>query len=327
MKNLKSAFPVLMFAALFAGWTSGAPAQSYPTKPVHIVVPYAPGGLADILCRALAEQLSQVFGQQFVIDNKPGGNYIIAGEHVARSAPDGYTLLQVEEGSISANPFLYSKLPYDPQKDLTPVAMLVFAHGILIVPADLPARNVREFVEYAKASPGKLNYYTVGAGSAPHLNMELFKRTAGIDLVHVPFKGGAPALIAMMAGQIQAALISISSPLPQIRAGKIRALAISGPQRSPVLPDVPTFDESGFQGFRAQVWFGIMAPAGTPRDIVSTLNAEINKALGNPEFREKRITSQGLEAAPMTIDQFAEFLRANRVETGNKVRISGAKLD
>jgi len=327
MKNLKSAFPVLMFAALFAGWIAGAPAQSYPIKPVRIVVPYAPGGLADILCRALAEQLSQVFGQQFVIDNKPGGNYIIAGEHVARSAPDGYTLLQVEEGSISANPFLYSKLPYDPQKDLTPVAMLVFANAILIVPADFPARNLREFVEYAKSNPGKLNYYSISSGSPPHLNMEMFKRTAGIDLVHVPFKGGAPALVAMMAGQVQAAIIAIPSPLPQVRAGKIRALAISGSQRSPILPDVPTFDESGFPGFRANDWEGIMAPAGTPRDIVSALNAEINKVLGNPEFREKRITSQGLDAAPMTGDQFAEFLRANRVETGNKVRISGAKLD
>ena len=327
MKNLKPAFPVLLFAALFAGWIAGAPAQSYPTKPVRIVVPYAPGGFVDILCRALNEPLSQVFRQQFIVDNKPGGNFLIAAEHVARSAPDGYTLLQVEEGSISANPFLYTKLPYDPQKDFTPVAMLIFMNAILIVPADFPARNVREFVEYAKANPGKLNYYSVGSGSSPHLDMELFKRTAGIDLVQVPFKGGAPALVAMMAGQVQASIIGIPSPLPQIRAGKIRALAMGGPQRSPILPDVPTFDESGFQGFRAQVWFGIMAPAGTPRDIVSTLNAEINKALGNPEFREKRITSQGLEAAPMTIDQFAEFLQANRKEAAEKVRISGAKLD
>ena len=327
MKNLKPAFPVLLFAALFAGWIAGTPAQSYPTKPVRIVVASVPGGLVDTLSRALAEPLSQVFRQPFVIDNKPGGNYLIAGEHVARAAPDGHTLLLAIEGAISINPFLYSKMPYDPQKDLTPVAMLVFVNAILIVPADFPAHNVREFVEYAKANPGKLNYYSISAGSSPHLNMELFKRTAGIDLVHVPFKGGAPALVAMMAGQVQAAIIGISSPLPQVRAGKIKALAISGLQRSPILPDVPTFDESGFPGFHANDWAGIMAPAGTPRDIVSALNAEINKVLGNPEFREKRITRLGLEAAPMSVDQIAEFLRANREEAAKKVRISGAKLD
>ena len=327
MKYLKLAFPVLLFVALSAGWIAGASAQSFPTKPVRIVVASVPGGLVDTLARALAEPLSQVFRQPFVIDNKPGGNYLIAGEHVARAAPDGHTLLLAIEGAISINPFLYSKMPYDPQKDLTPVAMLVFVNAILIVPADFPAHNVREFVEYAKANPGKLNYYSISAGSSPHLNMELFKRTAGIDLVHVPFKGGAPALVAMMAGQVQASIIGIPSPLPQVRAGKIRALAIGGPQRSPILPDVPTFEESGFPGFRAQTWYGIMAPAGTPRDIVSALNAEINKALDNPEFREKRITSQGLEAAPMTIDQFAEFLQANREEAAKKVRLSGAKLD
>lgn len=326
MKNLKLAFPVVMFVALFAGWIASAPAQSYPTKPVRIVVPYPPGGFYDLLCRALAEPLGKAFRQQFVIDNKPGANHIVAMEHVAHAAPDGYTLLQAGD-EYSVNSFLYSKLPYDPQRDFTPVAMLAFANAILIVPAEFPASNVREFVDYVKANPGKLNFYSVGSGSPPHLNMELFKRTAAIDLVHVPFKGGAPALVAMLSGQIQASIISIPSPLPYVRAGKIKALAIGGAQRSPILPNVPTFEESGFPGYRARAWTGFVAPAGTPRDIVSTLNFAVNATLNSPEFREKRVTGLGLEAAPMTVEQFAEFLRANREEAANMVRNSGGKPD
>jgi tripartite-type tricarboxylate transporter receptor subunit TctC len=327
MKNLKSAFRVLVFSALFAGWINASSAQSYPTRPVRLVVPYPPGGFSDLMCRALAERLSVALKQQIVIENKPGANYLIATEHVARAAPDGYTLLQVGDGSMSANPHLYSKLPYNPDKDLAPVAMLVLANAIFIVPADSPARTLREFIDHAKANPGKLNYYSVGSGSPPHLNMELFKQKAGVDMVHVPFKGGAPALLALLGGQVQASLISIPSPLPHIKTGKVRVLAIGGAQRAPILPNVPTFEEQGFPGYRARAWMGIMAPAGTPRDIVTVLNTEINKVLNDPEFREKRFTNVGLEAAPQTVEQFADFMRAHREEVGHMVRLSGAKLD
>jgi tripartite-type tricarboxylate transporter receptor subunit TctC len=327
MSGLRHVLRVLLYASVFATCAAQVQAQTYPTRPVRIVVPYPPGGFNDLLTRAVAERLSQAFKQQFVIDNKPGANYLIATEYVARSVPDGYTLQQVGDGAMSANPFLYSKLPYDPQKDLTPVALLVLANAIFIVPAESPARSLREFVEHAKANPGKLNYYSVGSGSPPHLNMELFKQKAGIDIVHVPFKGGAPGLIALLGGQVQAALISIPSPLPHVRSGKVRVLAVGGAQRAPILPNVPTFEEQGYAGYRANAWTGIVAPAGTPREIVAALNSEINKVLNDPEFREKRLYNAGLEPAPMSVEQFAEFLRVNREEAGHMVKISGAKLD
>lgn len=327
MKRLNRSAALFAMSVLVLAGLAPAQAQTYPAKPVRIVVPYAPGGLTDVLTRALAEPLSQTLKQQFFIDNKPGVSLIIGTEFAARAAPDGYTLLLATDGSISANPYLYSKLSYDPQKDFTPVSMLVFANEILMVPPTFPARNVREFVEYAKANPGKLNFGSFGPGSPPHLAMELLKRNTGIDLVHVPYKGNAPAQIAMMGGEIQAMFISIPGPLSFLRSGKLKALAIASERRSPVLPDLPTFSEAGFPGFRVEVWFGLLAPTGTPRAIVSLLNTEINKILNTPAFREKFITSQGLDPAPMTIEQFEEYLRVNREDIGRMVRISGAKLD
>lgn len=327
MNRFARAVAFLATVLLAASSAVPALAQNYPNKPVRIVIPYAPGGLTDVLCRALVEPLSAALNQRFFVDNKPGAGLIIGTAEVARAAPDGYTLLLGTDGSISANPYLYSNLSYDPPKDFTPVAMLVFANEILMVPPNLPARNVKEFVEYAKANPKKLNYGSFGVGSPPHLAMGLLSRETGIELVHVPYKGNAPAQLAMLAGEIQAMFLSIPGPLQLLRSGKTKALAIASEQRSPVLPDVPTFAESGFPGFRVEVWFGLLAPSGTPREVVARLNTEINKVLNNPAFREKFISSRGLDAAPMSVEKFADYLKANREEIGRMVRITGAKVD
>jgi tripartite-type tricarboxylate transporter receptor subunit TctC len=325
MRQVKHAFAVLLAALIV--FSSAAHGQSYPNKPVTIVVPSAPGGLIDVLCRAIGESLGQVFKERFIVENKAGASLIIGTQYVARSAPDGYTLLGNTVGPISAYPFLYGKLPYNPQKDLTPVAMLVFASQIFVVPSNLPVRSLREFIQYANANAGKLNYGSVGMGSSSHLLMALLANTAGIDMAHIAYKGNAPAQLAMMAGEVQSAFLSMQGPLPLIRSGRLNALAIGAPQRSALLPNVPTMDESGFPGFTNQVWFALFAPAGTPAEIVTSLNAEINKLLNDAQFREKWISSQGLDAAPMTVSQFADFLRTNREEVQRMVKISGAKIE
>lgn len=308
-------------------WSACLEAQPFPSKTIRIIAPYSAGGNVDINARMLAKKLNESFGQPVVVDNRPGGSSIIGTELVARAAPDGYTLLLATDGSISANPYLYAKLSYDPQKDFTPVAMMVFANEILMVPPSMKVNTVREFVDLAKAHPGKFNYGSFGPGSPPHLAMALLARETGIELVHVPFKGNAPAQTAMLAGEIQAMFISIPGPLPFLRAGKLKALAIAAERRSPVIADVPTFPEAGFPGFRVEVWFGLLAPTGTPREIVQLLNTEINKIINTPAFREKYIASVGLDPAPMSIEQFADYLRVNREEIGRMVKISGAKLD
>jgi tripartite-type tricarboxylate transporter receptor subunit TctC len=268
-----------------------------------------------------------VFGQRFIVENKPGASLIIGTQYVARAEPDGHTLITNTVGPVSAYPYLYSKLPYDPQKDLTPVAMLVFASQIFVTPANLPADGIKEFIQYAKANRGKLNFGSVGMGSSSHLLMALFANRAGIDMTHIAYKGNAPAQTAMMAGEVQAAFLSTQGPLPLIRAGRLKALAIGAPERSPVLPDVPTLNEVGFPGFESQVWFGMLAPAGTPGGIVKALNREINKLLNDPAFRERWITSQGLDAAPMTVEEFAAYLKRNREEVQRMVKISGARIE
>lgn len=325
MKTMNRAMLLAVCAGLLC--SGAATAQTYPSKPVTIVVPAAAGGLVDVLSRAVAEPLSQVFGERFIVDNKPGASLIIGTNYVARAAPDGHTLVANTVGPVSAYPYLYSKLPYDPQKDLTPVAMLVFASQIFVSPASLPANGIKEFIQHAKANSGKLNFGSVGMGSSSHLLMALFANRASIEMTHIAYKGNAPAQTAMMAGEVHAAFLSIQGPLPLIRSGRLKALAIGAPKRSALLPDVPTLDEVGFPGFHDQVWFGILAPAGTPRPIVTRLNTEINKLLNDPAFRERWITSQGLDAAPMSVDEFEAYLKKNRDEVQRMVKISGARVE
>jgi tripartite-type tricarboxylate transporter receptor subunit TctC len=325
MKPHKNVIWILISAWMFC--SANAAAQTWPTRPVTIIVPAAAGGLVDVLSRAVAEPLSQIFGQRFIVENKAGASLIIGTQHVARAAPDGYTLVTNTVGPISAYPYLYSKLPYDPQKDLTPVAMLVFASQLFIVPANLPANNIKEFIAHAKANGGKLNYGSVGIGSASHLLMSQFSNRTGIEMTHVAYKGNTPAQAAMMAGEVQAVFLSMQGPLPLIRSGRLKALAIGAPNPSTLLPDIPTLNESGLNGFENQVWFGMLAPTGTPKEIVQALNREINKLLNDPGFRERWITSQGLDAAPMSVEQFHAYLNKNREEMQHMVKISGAKVE
>lgn len=303
-------------------------AQAYPAaRPITIIVPSAAGGLIDVICRAMAQPLGEALKQRVLVDNKAGGNLIIGTEYVARAAPDGYTILATTVGPVSAYPHLYAKLPYDPAKDLAPLAMQVFASQIFVVPANLPVKNIHEFIAYAKANRGKMNYGSTGVGAASHLLMSWFNSRAGIESTHIAYKGNAPAQSAMMAGEIQAAFLSMQGPLPLIRAGKLKALGIGAAQRSRLLPDVDTLAKQGFEGFEGQVWFGLMAPRATPVEILRMLNTEINKILRDPQFDEKWISSQGLDAAPMTLEEMAAFLARNREDAARMVRLANAKVE
>lgn len=315
-------------ALLFAAAPGVAFAQAYPAaRPITIIVPSAAGGLIDVMCRAMAEPLGQALKQRVLVDNKAGGNLIIGTEYVARAAADGYTLLATTVGPISAYPFLYAKLPYDPVRDLTPLAMQVFASQIFVVPANLPVRNIREFIEHARANKGKMNYGSTGVGAASHLLMSWFNSRAGIESTHIAYKGNAPAQTAMMAGEIQAAFLSMQGPLPLIKAGKLKAIGIGATQPSPLLPDVDTLGKQGFEGFEGQVWFGLMAPRATPVEILRLLNSEINKILRDAQFQEKWIASQGLDAAPMTLDEMTAFLAKNREDAARMVKLANAKVE
>lgn len=291
------------------------------------MVPQPAGGLTDTLARAFGQRLGELWSQPVVIDNRTGGNTIIAAELVARAAPDGYTLLLTSDTTQSALPFLYSRLPFDTQKDFAPVTALVSTTEILVASATLPANTVQEFVALARSKPGGLNYASFGNGSPPHLSMELFKRIAAIDLTHVPYKGVAPAITDMMGGQVEIMFASISAPLPHIRSGKLKALAIAGARRSRLLPQVPTFAESGFQDFQSGAWFGIVVPSGTPQSAINRLAGDFVRVMKDADFAERYIIGVGLDPIGNTPEEFAEFLRADRERVERKVKISGAKLD
>ena len=315
---------VFLIAALC---TAGAQAQSFPNRPVRIIVPQPAGGLTDTLGRALGQRLSESWSQPVVVENRAGGNTIIAAELVAKATPDGYTLLLTSDTTHTALPFLYTRLPFDPQKDFAPVTVLVRTNEILVAPSTLPAESLAEFIALAKSRPGTLNYASFGNGSPPHLSMELFKNEAVISLVHVPYKGVAPAIADMVGGHVQVMFASISAPLPHIRSGKLRALAFAGPRRSRLLPDVPTFLELGYPDFQSGAWFGIVAPAGTPPAVIRRLAGDMAGIVRDRDFSDKFITGVGLEPVGNTPEQFAEFLIADRERVGKKVKVSGARLD
>ena len=260
-------------------------AQTYPAKTVRVVVPYAPGGGSDVISRILAQRMSESFGRQFVIDNRAGANGIVGTEMVVQAPADGYTLLYVSSPH-AVNPSMYRKLPYHTLKDLTPVSEIAIASLLLVVHPSMPARSVGEFVTLAKARPGQIDYASGGSGGSPHLATELFKKMAGIDLTHVPYRGAGPALTDVVAGQVQVMFASSASSLPHVRSGRLRALGISSTRRSSVAPDIPTVAESGVPGFEAVTIFGLVAPANTPRDIIELLNAAIHKAMRMPEVGE-----------------------------------------
>ncbi|HEU5297251.1 MAG TPA: tripartite tricarboxylate transporter substrate binding protein [Burkholderiaceae bacterium] len=277
-------------------------AQAWPNKPVKIVVNFPPGGAADVIARAVAAPLQESLGQPVVIENRAGSGGNIGADVVAKSPPDGYTLLMASGGTVSVNPHIYAKMPFDPVKDLTPVAAAARVLVFLVVKPEYPAKNAKEFLADLKANPGKRTFGSPGNGSSPHLAGEMMKAQAGVFAVHVPYRGAAPALTDLLAGQIDF-LFDPGIAIPHVRAGRLKMLAVGSPKRSPLFPEVPTLDEVGLKGFDADTVFGFYAPAGTPADVIAKLNGEINRILGTPTLRE-RIGALGGEPAPMTPTQF-----------------------
>jgi tripartite-type tricarboxylate transporter receptor subunit TctC len=304
-----------------------AAAQGYPVKPVRIVVPYTAGGPADLLVRGLGQKLADAWGQQIVVENRPGANEIIAAQEIARSAADGYSYLLASDAVFSLNGYLYSRLPYDPVKDFTPVSRLVNANLMLVARPDFPAASVRELVEYAKKNAGKLNYGSVGAGGVNHLAMAWFNRENGLEMQHVAYKGLVQGLQDIMSSRLDVMFAVIGGAAANLKAGKMKGLAVSGRARNPLVPDVPTFAEAGFPGFDASFYFGLAAPAGTPHEIVTKMAAEAGTIVRSAEFREKYLANLGFEALGDTPEAFAAFLKRDRELAARKVKASGAKLD
>ena len=313
-------------ALLFALAALAAQAQPYPTKPIRMVVPYTAGGPADLLVRALGQKLTEAWGQQVIVENKPGANEIIAAQEVAKSAPDGYNWLLASDAVYSLNPYLYSKLPYDPAKDFIPVARIVTANLMLVARPDFPAANARELIDHAKKNPGKLNYGTVGAGGVNHLAMAWFNTLNGLDMQPVHYKGLVNGLQDIMTSRLDVMFAVIGGAAPHLKAGKMKGLATSGGHRHPLIPDVPTFSEAGVRDFDASFYFALAAPAGTPRDIVAKFAAESASIVQTPEFRE-RLTTLGFEPVAETPAEFVAFLKRDRELAQKKVQASGAKLD
>ena len=302
-----------------------AMAQDYPNKPVKLVVPYPPGGPTDIVARVVAQKLQEQIGQPFVIDNKPGAGANTGAEAVARSTPDGYTLL-VATTAHAINPSLFSKLSYQLLKDLAPVSQLTSGPLVIVANPALPAQNIQELIALAKGKSGGLNFGSSGNGQSTHLSAELFSAMAGIKMSHVPYKGSAPALTDVMAGQTDLMFDTMLSAMPHVKAGKLKALAITSSQRSPVAPHLPTVAESGLPGYEAIAWNGLLAPAGTPKEVVARLNAELKKVLENPDVRQ-RFEAQGFAASWNSPATFGSFLQAEVDKWAKVVQVSGAKID
>ena len=301
--------------------------QSWPSRPLRLIVPYAPGGPVDISARLLAAKLQDSLGQPVVPENRPGAGGNIGVDLVAKGTPDGYTLVMSAIATLAINPSLYPNLPYDPLKDLRHVTLLVQVPNVLIVANDLPAKNVKELVALAKARPGKLDFGSGSTGSTGHLAGEMFKIMTGTYMVHIPYKGSAPALADMMAGRVHLMFDNLASALPSVRTGKVRALATTMPKRSSFLPDVPTLDEAGLRGFDMTTWWGVSAPAKTPQPVVDRLSAAILKAMDAPDFKE-RLRGMGSEApAIRTPEQFTAFVSSELKTYTELVKRSGAKAD
>ena len=301
-------------------------AQQYPSKPVRIVVPYTAGGPADLLVRGLGQKLSDGWGQQIIVENKPGANEIIAAQDVAKSPADGYNYLLASDAVYSLNGFLYTKLPYDPVKDFTPVSRLVTANLMLVTRPDFPASTPKELVADAKKNPGKLNYGTVGAGGVNHLAMAWFNTQNGLEMQPVHYKGLVNGLQDIMTSRLDVMFAVIGGAAPLIKAGKMKGLAVSGKSRHPLIPDVPTFAEAGLPDFDASFYFALAAPAGTPREMVAKMAGESAKIINTAEFKE-RLTTLGFEPVGDTPEQFSAFLKQDRELAARKVKASGAKLD
>jgi tripartite-type tricarboxylate transporter receptor subunit TctC len=312
--------------AVLAPADASAAEQSWPTKPVRMVIPFPAGGTTDILGRVAAQKLGEALGQQVVPDNRPGASGNIGTEQVAKAPPDGYTLLTAPGSTLTIHPSLYPKLGFDPLKDFAPVTILAGVPNLLVVHPSIPARNVKDLIAMAKSKPDQLNYASTGAGQSTHLSMELFKSMAGVKIVHVPYKGSAPAVTDLLGGHVPMMFDNMPSALPHVKAGKLRALGVSTAKRSSTAPDVPTVAESGLPGFDVTVWFGVLAPAAVSRDIVDRLHRTLVKALAASDVRE-RLASQGAEAVGNTPEQFTAQMKADLAKWAKVIKAADIKLD
>ncbi|HSD53944.1 MAG TPA: tripartite tricarboxylate transporter substrate binding protein [Burkholderiales bacterium] len=320
---------IALVAALLLG-AAAAPAAlaqaSYPTRAVRIVVAYPPGGGIDVMARQLAERLTPQWGQPVVVENRPGGSTIPATELVANSPPDGHTILLTTDATFSINPHLFAKLPYS-DRDFVAVTQLILLQQLLLAHPSLPANNLTELVALARAKPGSLNYGSYGSGSQPHLAAEMLKAKAGIDIVHIPYKGLSLSIPAAIAGEVQLTFSGIASSRAQVQAGRLKALAIGGPKRSPLMPDVPTFAEQGYPEVETHAWFGLFVPAGTPRVAVDRIYRDVAAILNEPGFREKEVVQKGYDLVASSPEAFAAFIVRDREARGQAVKISGAKAE
>ena len=323
--DMKRLLPVLaFFVALLMN--AVAHAQAYPSKPVRLIVPFAPGGTTDVLARLVAQKLTESLAQQFIIENKPGAGGNIGTELAVKSPADGYTLVMSFDGTMAINPNTYAKMPFDPQKDLVPVANVAQVPLLIVVHPGVAAKSIAEFVALAKANPGRINYSSAGHGSTGHLTGELFRARAGIDIVHVSYKGGGQAVQDLLGGQIQMLVTALPTVEGHLKGGKLRALAFTSSKRVPGAPEVPTLAESGYPGIEVLSWYGILAPAGTPQEIVRRLNAEINRVLQAPEVRE-RLTVLGTEPTGGSPEQFAQVIRADTARWAKVVSDAGIRIE
>jgi tripartite-type tricarboxylate transporter receptor subunit TctC len=321
----KSALARIASAAVLCCAAFGAAAQAYPVKPVHIIVPFASGGPADIYARFVGQKLQESLGQAFVIEDRPGGGSIIGTDAVAKSAPDGYTLLMMSN-THTVNESLIAKKPFELMRDFAPVSPVNYSDLVLVVHPSVPANSLKELIALAKAKPNALNYASSGPGTPYHMAGELFKAMARVEIVHVPYKGSSGARTDILGGQVQMMFDAITTMAPNVRAGKLKAFGTTGKTRSPVLPDVPTVSEAGVPGYEAVIWLGIMAPAATPKPIVERLNAEIRKVVNSAEVKDAW-AKQGAAPMSMTADEFGQYMKEDIAKWANIVKISGAKVD
>jgi tripartite-type tricarboxylate transporter receptor subunit TctC len=326
MRNCNIWLGAAAIALALTGAFGRADAQTYPNRTITLVIPFAPGGSTSIVGRVIADKMSQLLGQSIVVDNRPGAGGTVGTKYVAKSDPDGYTLLLGYTGTLAIGPSLYKEVGYDPTKDFAPIGMIGNAPSALVVHPSFPAHSVAELISYAKANPGKVNFGSAGVGSVNHITGEYFARSAGIQLVHIPYKGTGPALTDLLGGHIPMALAPIPATNPNVAAGLLRALAVTGKTRNSLMPNVPTLAESGLPGFEASLYYGLVAPAGTPRPVIDKLNTELRAALASDEVR-KQLAQDGTEITPGTPEDYADFIDKDEKKWAELVKASGVEQE